>query len=76
MLIPVRVTIPRVGKGLGTPKSEFAEVPWGEVVRAAAQAVTETCSDLELRILMREALEAAEKAKAFRNLKEETWQKR
>ena len=71
MLIPVRVVIPRDGKRLGVPRKEFAEIPRGEVVRAAAQAVTETCSDLGLRILMREAYEAAEKAKVFRKLKEE-----
>lgn len=65
MLIPVRLVIPREGKGLGAPRAEFAEVPMGEVVRAAALAMTDGCADPDLRIRLRAACEAAEKDGRF-----------
>ena len=70
MLIPVRVTIPRVGKGLGEPRCEFAEVPMGEIVRAAALAMTDGCADPEMRIRLRAACEAAEKDGRFARVEE------
>lgn len=70
MLIPVRVTIPRVGRGLGEPRCEFAEVPMGVIVRAAAQAMTDGCQDPDLRIRLRAAMEAAEKDGRFARVEE------
>lgn len=75
MLIPVRVTIPRVGKGLGAPRCEYAEVPFGEIARAAALAMTDSCADLETRIALCAACEAAENAGYFDRMEEPGWKK-
>ena len=65
MMIPVRVVIPRVGRKLGTPRYEYADVPIGRIARATALAAIDNCKDPEMQIQLREAFEAADKDGKF-----------
>ena len=65
MLIPIRMVIPRNGNRLGEPRCEYANVPFGEIVRAAALAMVESCADPETRIRLREGYEQADRAGRF-----------
>jgi len=70
MLIPVRMVIPRTGNRLGEPRCEYADVPFGEIARAAALAMVESCADPDLRIRLREGYEQANRAGRFGRMEE------
>ena len=69
-MIPIRMVIPRVGRELGAARIQSAEVPMGEIVRAAALAMTDGCPDPDLRIRLRAAYEAADKDGRFARMEE------